>query len=87
MRGRDKPCWEVRSPGLRNEPLDTRVYAVGALGILNPNLKKHLERRLKAIKAEPVKAEESAESAETKPERKRVRKKTATQVLSRGMRF
>lgn len=37
--GQDYYAWEKRSDSVRNEPLDCRVYATGALEILNPELK------------------------------------------------
>ncbi|MDR1978294.1 MAG: phage terminase large subunit family protein, partial [Synergistaceae bacterium] len=45
VRGRDRIEWEPRSKGIRNEPLDVRVYATGALEILNPDLERRKERR------------------------------------------
>ena len=45
VRGRDTITWEPRSPGIRNEPLDARVYATGALELFNPNLEMHRQRR------------------------------------------
>ncbi|MBR2209010.1 MAG: phage terminase large subunit family protein [Synergistaceae bacterium] len=47
VRGRDTITWEPRSPGIRNEPLDTRVYATGALEIFNPNFEQYARRRSK----------------------------------------
>ena len=47
VKGRDTITWEPRSPGIRNEPLDTRVYATGALEIFNPNFEMHKRRRTK----------------------------------------
>ena len=45
VRGRDTITWEPRSAGIRNEPLDARVYASGALDIFNPNLEMRRQRR------------------------------------------
>lgn len=45
VRGRETISWEPRSVGIRNEPLDTRVYATGALELYNPNLEMHRRRR------------------------------------------
>ena len=45
VHGKDTIIWEPRSAGLRNEPLDTRVYATGALELFNPNLEMHRQRR------------------------------------------
>ena len=40
-RGREVVRWEVRQDKARNEPLDCRVYAMGAFEILNPDLRKY----------------------------------------------
>jgi phage terminase large subunit GpA-like protein len=45
VRGKERIEWEPRSAGIRNEPLDVRVYATGALEIFNPDLEKRKERR------------------------------------------
>ena len=50
VKGRDTITWEPRSPGIRNEPLDTRVYATGALELFNPNFEAHRKRRNKSAK-------------------------------------
>ncbi len=88
VRGRDVAVWEVRSRDLRNEPLDTRVYATGALEILNPNFEKHLKRRLKQINKPREKVEMPAVEAKD-PEPKPVKKvrKQSVKVLSRGIRL
>ncbi len=44
VKGRDTITWEPRSPGIRNEPLDTRVYATGALELFNPNFEGKLRQ-------------------------------------------
>jgi phage terminase large subunit GpA-like protein len=44
VRGKERIEWEPRSAGIRNEPLDVRVYATGALEILNPDLERRRER-------------------------------------------
>ena len=54
VRGRETITWEPRSPGIRNEPLDTRVYATGALELFNPNFEAHRKRRNKSVKALPL---------------------------------
>lgn len=46
--GQDYVVWELRSKNVRNEPLDCRVYAAGALEILNPDLKRKAERKVPA---------------------------------------
>lgn len=40
-RGREFVRWELRDAKTRNEPLDCRVYAIGAYEILNPDLRKY----------------------------------------------
>lgn len=45
VRGRDVIVWEQRNKNIRNEPLDCRVYASGAIEIFNPDLAKHAARR------------------------------------------
>ena len=41
-RGRELVRWELRQDKMRNEPLDCRVYAMGAYEILNPDLKRYV---------------------------------------------
>ena len=40
-RGRELVRWELRDDKTRNEPLDCRVYAMGAYEILNPDLRRY----------------------------------------------
>ena len=40
-RGRETVRWELREEKTRNEPLDCRVYAMGAFEILNPDLRRY----------------------------------------------
>ena len=47
VRGRDTITWVPRADGIRNEPLDTRVYATGAIELFNPNFEAHKRRRSK----------------------------------------
>ena len=54
VKGRDTITWEPRSPGIRNETLDTRVYATGALELFNPNFEAHRKRRNKSAKTLPL---------------------------------
>ena len=49
-RGRETVRWELRSDKTRNEPLDCRVYAMGAFEILDPDLRKHALGMVKAVK-------------------------------------
>ena len=41
LRGRESVRWELRQEKTRNEPLDCRVYAMGAYEILNPDLRRY----------------------------------------------
>lgn len=70
-RGREVIRWEQVDRHVRNEPLDCRVYATGALEILNPNM----ERR-KAMR-------EGGHVPERKPVQRR---KTGLRMLRGGMR-
>lgn len=54
VNGREVVTWEQRSRSIRNEPLDTRVYATGALEILRPNMEMHRLRRDKNKKVRPL---------------------------------
>ena len=54
IRGKERIEWEPRSKGIRNEPLDVRVYATGALEIYNPDLEKRRERRTVKTKKRKV---------------------------------
>lgn len=54
VKGRDTITWEPRTPGIRNEPLDTRVYATGALELLNPNFEAHRKRRNRKADTVPM---------------------------------
>lgn len=47
-RGRDVVRFELRDSKTRNEPLDCRVYAMGALEILNPDLNEGAHKTVKA---------------------------------------
>ena len=102
VRGRDTITWETRSPGLRNEPLDTRVYATGALELFNPNLAMHFKRRAKSSDfitsavpklKEPVREAEAQEVKPEVPDEKKipvVKKQvstTRTGIIRRGLRF
>lgn len=58
--GRLRIEWVKRSAGTRNEPLDTRVYAMAALEILNPDLEKR-ERRIVGAKRKRKKRERPQE--------------------------
>ena len=40
VRGQETVTWEPRKRHIRNEPLDCRVYALGALGIFNPDMER-----------------------------------------------
>ena len=49
LRGREVVTWEVKDKNVRNEPLDCRIYAMGALEIFNPDLEAHARRRDKDL--------------------------------------
>lgn len=54
--GQEFVAWEVRSKNVRNEPLDCRVYASGALDLINPDMKARAKKReMKSENVEPVK--------------------------------
>ncbi|MBR1603174.1 MAG: phage terminase large subunit family protein [Synergistaceae bacterium] len=100
QRGRDVAVWEVKSQGLRNEPLDARVYAAGALEILSPNLERHYKRRQRRLSllhkeklAEQLKSEAEAQaenksklSSAGQREAKSIKKNHA-KILNRGLQF
>lgn len=87
VRGREVASWEVISRGLRNEPLDARIYAGGALEILNPDF-----RRRSAMRAKRLKPNTAGTGQNLKQDLKAAgfntagNKKTWTRVLSRGLR-
>jgi phage terminase large subunit GpA-like protein len=75
VRGKERIEWEPRYAGIRNEPLDVRVYATGALEILNPDLERRKERRTAKNKKTfankkqtPAPKRESQEKTENPPE-------------------
>jgi phage terminase large subunit GpA-like protein len=100
VRGKERIEWEPRYTGIRNEPLDVRVYATGALEILNPDLERRKERRtVKGKKTPvikdrpPVQPRESKEKEEKAPEprpAKQTEKRPAAsrrgfRIVGRGM--
>ena len=99
VKGRDTITWEPRSPGIRNEPLDTRVYATGALELLNPNFEMHRQRRAKRTNTVPmpklkqpvlhVKAEEPEPEVKNVPEVKKpvVKRSVSGVFFKRGLRM
>lgn len=52
-RGREVIRWEQRDKHIRNEPLDCRVYATGALEILNPDMARR--KRIRTGEVQPEK--------------------------------
>ncbi|MCR5346187.1 MAG: phage terminase large subunit family protein [Fretibacterium sp.] len=69
VRGRETITWEPRSVGIRNEPLDTRVYATGAMELFNPNFEMHAQRRArKATKSAAPRPPEVRKTPERRPE-------------------
>ena len=97
VKGRDTITWEPRSAGIRNEPLDTRVYATGALELFNPNFEMHRRHRnrksgtsMPKLK-QPVyeeKPEEIKPSEVKQPEKKvNVNRKVTSGFFRRGLRM
>jgi phage terminase large subunit GpA-like protein len=97
VRGKERIEWEPRSRGARNEPLDVRVYATGALEILNPDLERRKERRIvktKNKKHQVVKTPEPEQNPtveiQEKEEQKttlRPRQRQQTVIRKRGFRI
>ncbi len=100
VHGRDTITWEPRSDGIRNEPLDTRVYATGALELLNPNFEMHRQRRMKKAGKNimpKLKQPEIQPQAQTHPEVKKApenrkpivkrRMSPSTGIFRRGLRM
>ena len=97
VKGRDTITWEPRSPGIRNEPLDTRVYATGALELFNPNFEKHAKRRNKKAIEKPLpklkepeiqdKTEERIAPEIQKPVLKRTIQTSNAGIFRRGLRM
>ena len=87
VRGKERIVWELRSKNARNEPLDVRVYATGALEILNPDLERRRERRIvknkkkkrvtRTTSAPPSPAAASPAEAAPQEPQNRPRKKSA----------
>ena len=101
VKGRDAITWEPRSAGIRNEPLDTRVYATGALELFNPNFEMHRRRRAKKTDTipmpklkPPVYEENREEKHEEKqpekiPEEKKavVKRSVSSRFIKRGLKL
>jgi len=51
QRGRPKTEWKLKS-GVRNEPLDCRIYNIAAIEIMNPNFEE-LKKRINATQQKP----------------------------------
>ena len=82
-RGREVVRWELRDDKTRNEPLDCRVYAIGAFEILSPDLRKYaagLERRRRI--PEGGQAEGSEQPLKARPSAK---KPPRRMTLRRGL--
>lgn len=87
VKGRDTITWEPRSPGIRNEPLDTRVYATGAWELFNPDFEMHRRRRSKAVKTMPLPKLKESE-IQPKPEEKKTPKPAVKKrITSAGVGF
>lgn len=78
-RGRERVRWELRDSRNRNEPLDCRVYAMGAFEILNPDLRRYATGTQKVRPSAEVKPEQP----EKKPEKKPLPKKRV--LMRRGI--
>ena len=94
VRGKERVEWEPRYAGIRNEPLDARVYATGALEILNPNLERRKERRIvkgkkrqPALKVETRQPQTEAPKSAPPPVKRPAAPKQGFRVIGRGMRF
>ena len=102
VRGKERIEWEPRSKGIRNEPLDVRVYATGALEIYNPDLERRRERRTVGTKKKKittsktpapeqpveVKAQEKEEQkTPSRQEKQPVIKKRGFRVIGRGVKL
>ena len=74
VNGREVIRWEQRDTKTRNEPLDCRVYAIGAFEIFSPDLKRYAaglpDKRAKAPKAPVSKPGETGQVR--KPARRRI---------------
>ena len=98
VRGKERIEWEPRWRGIRNEPLDVRVYATGALEILNPDLEHRRRRRGVKTKNKrgPVKIPVPEQSApQSSPERENEAqdaaaacpRKSVSKLVKRGIRI
>lgn len=101
VRGKERIKWEQRSKNIRNEPLDVRVYATGALEILNPDLVRRKERRIvkkkgkKQTKRPPSQPapkqqtvdipEEAPPNTPTSPVKKKARAKKGFRIVGHGV--
>ena len=65
--GREIVRWELRDKKTRNEPLDCRVYAMGAFEILNPDLRRYATGMQKKRPSAEVKPEQPEKKPEKKP--------------------
>lgn len=73
--GQEYIMWETLGPHTRNEPLDCRVYALGAFKILNPDMTRHYKER---FGSEPEIEPETPPVSKSKPKRR---------IYRRGMRL
>ena len=82
--GRTVLIWEVKSRGLRNEPLDCRVYATAAMELMNFDFSKRKQRAI-------IKHEEVLKSLPPKPEPEKpvkpLRRKRVNTFIKRGFRI
>ena len=98
VRGRETITWEPRSPNIRNEPLDTRVYATGALELFNPNFEAHKKRRNKSAKTIPLpklkqlvlqekQEEKTPEVTQTQAKKPVEKHRISSGIIRRGLRM
>ena len=71
INGREVIRWQQRDTKTRNEPLDCRVYAMGAFEIYSPDLRK-LSARLKGERPSPSGKKESVKPEKVRPVRRRI---------------
>lgn len=82
--------WEYWNQKARNEPLDCRVYAIGAFEILNPNMEGHAEKRqrqkfpVKSLTDMEKKAREAVLKLESEINADKKPVKRAVRVMRKG---
>ena len=79
IHGKEVVRWELRDSKTRNEPLDCRVYAMGAFEILNPDMRRYAGRIVRERPSAPV----VENHPQSEPVRKPVPKRRM--ILRRGI--